>query len=76
MKTITINVSEPVYRAFRQYARQHDRKTSELIREAMEDYREKLMQPRQSIRKLAPISLGQVLHPLGFGDDLLEEMIS
>ncbi len=39
MKTITINVSEPVYRDFQEYARRNDRTTSELIREAMEEYR-------------------------------------
>ena len=36
MKTITVNVSEPVYAAFQDHARREDRKASELIREAME----------------------------------------
>jgi hypothetical protein len=74
MKTITINVSEPVYLAYRQYAKRSDRNTSELIREAMEAYRDRLMRPRQTIRNLPPISLGKVLQPLGPDDDLLEEM--
>jgi len=39
MKTITINVSEPVYAEFRRAARVMGRPTSELIREAMEAYR-------------------------------------
>lgn len=74
MKTITINVSEPVYRSFRQYARQHDRTTSELIREAMQVYTERLMQPRHTVRGMAPLTLGKVLRPLGPNDDILEEM--
>ena len=36
MKTITVNVSEPVYRDFQRFARERDRTASELIREAME----------------------------------------
>jgi len=39
MKTITINVSEPVYAEFRRALRVMGRPTSELIREAMEAYR-------------------------------------
>ena len=74
MKTITINVAEPVYRAFRQYARRHDRTTSELIREAMQGYAERTMRSRQTIRGLAPLALGQVLRPMGPGDDILGEM--
>jgi hypothetical protein len=74
MKTVTINASEPVNRAFQQFAKQHDRTTSELVREAMEAYRERVMRPRQSIRQAPPLSLGSVLRPLGAEDDLLAEM--
>jgi hypothetical protein len=74
MKTITINVSEPVYRAFRQYARQHDRSTSELIREAMQGYAERTMRSKQTLRGLPPLALGKVLSPLGPNDDILGEM--
>ncbi|NBP40647.1 MAG: ribbon-helix-helix protein, CopG family, partial [Betaproteobacteria bacterium] len=41
MKTITINVSKPVYVEFQRFAKESDRTTSELIREAMDQYREK-----------------------------------
>jgi len=75
MKTITINVSEPVYRDFQEHARREDRSTSELIREAMAAYRDEHIRPRGSLRQLAPLSLGEVLHPIAPGDDLLEEMI-
>jgi predicted DNA-binding protein len=41
MKTITVNVSEPTYRDFQRHAETTDRTTSELIREAMEEYRDR-----------------------------------
>lgn len=75
MKTITVNVSEPVYSDFREHARRQDRPTSELIREAMALYRDQRIRPRGSLRNLAPLSLGEVLRPLSGDDDLLEEML-
>ena len=75
MKTITINVSEPVYRSFQQYARTHDRTTSELIREAMAAYCDQRILPQASLRDLLPLSLGEVQRPLIPGDDLLGEML-
>ena len=38
MKTISINVSEPVYREFQRIAKAQDRTASELIRQAMEEF--------------------------------------
>lgn len=75
MKTITINVSEPVYKDFQEYARLNDRTTSELIREAMEAYRAQRLRPRTSLRDLQPTSVGQVLRPLSVSDDMLGEML-
>jgi Arc/MetJ-type ribon-helix-helix transcriptional regulator len=75
MKTITVNVSEPVYSDFREHARRQDRPTSELIREAMALYRDQRLRPRGTLRALAPLSLGEVLQPLLEDDDLLEEML-
>jgi hypothetical protein len=75
MKTITVNVSEPVYRDFVEHARRQDRKASELIREAMEAYRNLHIRPRPSLKDLKPISLGKVRKALGLGDDLLGEML-
>lgn len=76
MKTITVNVSEPTYREFQEYARRKDRKTSELIREAMELYREQNIRDSGalSLRGLRPRSLGRVLSPFESEDDLLGEM--
>jgi hypothetical protein len=75
VKTITINVSEAVYRDFQEYARVHDRTTSELIREAMELYWRERIRPQGSLRFLQPLSLGEVRQPLTSEDDLLSEML-
>lgn len=75
MKTITINVSEPVYEDFRRASRSLGRSTSELIREAMETYRRERLRPRTDLRSFRPRSLGKVLKPLESGDDLLAEMM-
>lgn len=73
--TITVNVSEPVYLEFQEYARRHDRTTAELIREAMEACRALWTEKRGSLRDLAPLDLGAVKRPLSPGDDRLEEML-
>jgi hypothetical protein len=75
MKTITINVSEPVYAEFRRAARAMGRPTSELIREAMEAYRREHLMPRRDLTAWSPASLGSVLRPLQRDEDLLDEMI-
>ena len=75
MKTITVNVSEPVYRDFQRLARARDRTASELIREAMEDFRERRIARSTTLADLNPVSVGRVLKPLSQADDLLEEML-
>ncbi len=75
MKTITVNVSEPVYEEFRAYAEKKDRKASELIREAMEMYRQMHMQRRTTLRDRRPTSVGGPIQAISGGDDLLEEML-
>lgn len=75
MKTITVNVSEPVYEEFRRASKAQGRPTSELIREAMETYRREHLRPRSDLRDFRPRSLGAVLRPLASGDDLLGEML-
>lgn len=76
MKPITINVSESVYRDFQEYAKRKDRKAAELIREAMELYREKKIHETssRSLRDLQPVSLGRVITPLEGDEDILGEM--
>ncbi len=77
MKPITVNVSETTYREFKAYARQQDRKTAELVREAMELYRETKIRDSgaRSLRELQPESVGRILRPLDGNEDLLDEMI-
>jgi len=75
MKTITINVSEPVYEDFRNHARRVDRKASELIREAMEQYRQLHMQRRTSLKDRRPTSVGGPIQVISGEDDLLGEML-
>ena len=78
MKPITVNVSEPTYREFQDYAQRKDRKTSELIREAMECYREQHIRDAgdRSLRELRPRALGKILRPLESEDNLLDEMVN
>ena len=75
MKTITVNVSEPVYRDFQEFASKSDRKTSELIREAMEEYRRRHIERRTTLRNRHPISVGGPIKPIQPSDDLLGEML-
>ena len=75
MKTITLNVSEPVYADFQRYAQEQDRPTSELVREAMEAYRQAKIRPPRSLRELQPASIGQVLKPWTGRADLLDDLL-
>lgn len=75
MKTITINVSEPVYEEFREYARAADRSTSELIRQAMEEFRDRRIRHQGSVSDIAPLRCGETRAALSDRDDLLDEML-
>ena len=76
MKTITINVSEPTYKDFQRFSRERDRSTSELIREAMDEYRDARIRPRVSLSDLQPLSLGEIKGEIFAKDhDVLEEML-
>jgi len=75
MKTITINVSEPIYQDFQRHAATSDRTTSELIREAMEEYRDRKLRRRGSVSTLPSYSLGRIRPGLRKADELLEEML-
>ena len=74
VKAITINVSEPVYRDFQHFAKARGRTASELIREAMEEFRERRIVGSTTLADLNPFSAGRVLRPLRIDDDLLGEM--
>jgi hypothetical protein len=75
MKTITINVSEPVYAEFKEASRVAGRPTSELIREAMEFYRVERLHPRGNLADFRSRSAGRMKSDLNPSDDLLDEML-
>ena len=74
MKTITVNVSGPIYRDFTVYAKQVGNSASELIRRAMEDYHQRFILRKTTLRNRRPASVGGPLQPIGREDDLLEAM--
>jgi len=73
--SITLNVSEPVYEDFREYARTTDRKASKLIREAMENFRQQHMQRRTSLRDRRPVCVDGPIQAITSDDDLLGGML-
>lgn len=75
MKTITINVSEPVYAEFQAASKSTGRPASELIREAMELYRRERLRPVGDLAAFRPRSAGRPLRPLTADYDLLDEML-
>jgi hypothetical protein len=76
MSTITIDVSDPIYRDFEDYARRVDRTAPDLIREALELYRHQKIEPKRlSLMDMPSFSVGEILKPLGPDDDLLGEML-
>jgi hypothetical protein len=75
MKTITVNVSEPIYHDFQRHAETTDRTTSELIREAMEEFRDRKLRRRGSLSTLPSYSLGRIRQGARKSDGLLEEML-
>lgn len=74
MKAITVHVSEPVYREYQQFAKKTDRKTAELIREAMDLYLAQRIRQRKthSLLEHEPANLGKPLKPSRSRADLLE----
>lgn len=75
MKTITVNVSETVYADFQRYAEQQDRATAELIREAMENYRQAKIRPIRSLRELRPATVQAIVKPWTGRGELLEDLM-
>lgn len=75
MKTISVNVSKPVYEDFMELAKRTDRTAAELIREAMDLFRNQRIRPRTSLAALKPLNLGKTLRPLTSREDLLGEMV-
>jgi len=75
MKTITINVDDGVYQDFSREAQRLKRPTAELIRQAMERFREQRLIRRTSLRDIRPYDAGGAVKPLTSDDDILGEML-
>ena len=76
MNRITVDVPDPVYRDFQDYAKRVDRPASELVREAMELYRDqRIVRGGMDVRDIPTYAVGKVLKPLSPDDDLSGEML-
>lgn len=75
MKTITVNVSEPVYRDYQNYARQTQRTASDLIAEALKLFHAAQKKQPTSLRNRRPASVGGPIAVITSQDDLLGEML-
>ena len=75
MKTITVNVSDPIYQDFTVYAKQVGNSASELIRRGMEDYRQRFILRKTTLRNRRPASVGGPLQPIPREEDLLGDML-
>ena len=76
MKTIAVDVSDPVYRDFEDYAKRVHRPMPELVREAVELYHDqRIVRGGMDVRDIPTYSVGRVLRPLSPDDDILGEML-
>ena len=58
--TITVDLPDPVYRDFQDYAERVDRPVSELVREALElDCEQKIAAKRMSLLEMPTVSVGR-----------------
>jgi hypothetical protein len=72
MLAVTIHVDEPIYRDFQRLARRAKRSTSELIREAMENYRQRCGKSRAPLWQAGePASVGHIKVPWSGREDLV-----
>lgn len=75
MRMVTINVDDDVYDAFKDEAEKRAVSAAALIREAMEEYRERKIGSSRTIFDHPAASVGKVVRELGHDDDLLGEML-
>ena len=77
MKVVTVHLDENIYRDFQQQARKQRRTASELIREAMDSYRQRLKPVRAPLSESpAPASVGSVRQPWSSRAELLDDFLS
>jgi hypothetical protein len=77
MKAVTVHLDEAVYRDFQDVARREGRTASDLIREAMADYRRRVIGSGQPSLAEAPppASVGRVLEPWSGREDLVGDYL-
>ena len=76
MKTISLAVSETDYEAFREASQRENRPIAQLIREAMNHYRQTKLEVRTPLTDL-PVLVGhQVVAPLPERGDLYDDMFA
>ena len=64
-----------VFKEFKEFAKRTDRKASELIREAMELYRDQKIrrQSNHSVRDIQGVSIGKILKPWTSRAEMLDD---
>lgn len=73
MRAVTIHVDESVYRDFQRLARRTKRSTSELIREAMENFRKISVKARAPLWQAPePTSVGHIKIPWSGRENLTD----
>jgi Arc/MetJ-type ribon-helix-helix transcriptional regulator len=73
MKAVTIHLEESVYSDFQTLARKSKRSASELIREAMDLYRQKVKKNTHSLTDSPPAaSVGDILEPWSKRSEMLD----
>ena len=78
MKTVHLEIPEPVVEEFEAFAEQTQREPSAVMREALELYRDERIRPAQqkrgtSILDHEPVSVGQILRPWTSRAEMLED---
>ena len=77
MKAVTVHLDEAAYRDFQQQAKKERRTASELIREAMDTYRQRRKPARARLCESSePVSVGSVRQPWSSRADLLGDFLS
>ena len=74
MKAVTLHLDESVYSEFQSLARKSKRTASDLIREAMQNYRDRCKKNTHSLAAAPPpASVGAVFKPFTTREDMLED---
>lgn len=78
MQTISLSIPEPVLSEFLEFAARSQRDPTEVMREALERYRDEKIRPTQqleqgSILDHVPVNVGRILKPWNSRAEMLED---